>query len=197
MKHMHLTGFDFIKEHLRGRRILDVGNIGKGGSQYKKIIESFPDCEIIGLDNNIKRARELKLPNQVIGDAHKMPFSDNYFDGVIMAEILEHTFEPQKMIQEARRVLKIGGMLIVTTPNPYALARILRFFFKGMDVIGEPSHKIFYTPAIFKNIFGKNGFKIEIISTTAIRIKFKNINLLRFKTSKMLGGNICVKAIKK
>ena len=193
----YLTGFDFIKSHLSGRRILDVGNIGSSGWQYKKIMESFPDCEIIGLDNNTEKAKELKLPNQVIGDAHEMPFPDNYFDGVIMAEILEHTYEPKKMIKESYRVLKQDGILIVTTPNPYSLIRILRFFLKKMDVIGDPSHKIFYTPAVLKNILEENGFKIEIISTDAIRIKFKTIYLPRFKIFKMLGGNLLVKAIKK
>ncbi|XOB42194.1 MAG: class I SAM-dependent methyltransferase [Candidatus Nealsonbacteria bacterium] len=196
-KFMYLNGFDFVKTHLQGPKILDIGNIGKSGFLHRKIREVFKNCEITGLDIDRKKAKEFNFPNQVIADAKKIPFPNNYFDGVLMCEILEHTFEPQKMIKEAHRVLKPRGVLLVTTPNPYALPRILRFFLKRMDTIGNPDHKIFYTPAIFKNILEKNNFEIKIISTDAIRIKSITIYLPRFKIFKMLGGNICIKAIKK
>lgn len=194
---MYLTGFDFIKKHLCGQRILDVGNIGKAGSQYKKIIESFPDCEIMGLDNDAEKAEELKLPHQLIGDANKMPFPDNYFDGVILAEVLEHTSEPLRMIREVYRVLNRGGVLILTTPNPYALSRMLSFLFRRMDTLGNPDHKIFYTPAVLKNMLENSGFRVDIISTpNAIHIKSRIIYSSRFRIFKMLGENICIKAIK-
>ena len=63
--------FDFIKLHLQGPKILDVGNIGNDeyGVMYKNIIEFFKDFTIIGLDNDIEKAKRFNLPNQVIGDA--------------------------------------------------------------------------------------------------------------------------------
>ncbi|MCP6719475.1 MAG: methyltransferase domain-containing protein [Patescibacteria group bacterium] len=194
--------FDFIKLHLRGPRILDVGNLGDGDDEasiHKKIRESFGDtCDVIGLDSNEKKARELNFPGQVIGKAENMPFKNEFFDCVYMGEIIEHTFEPIKMIKEVNRVLKTGGVLVIDTPNVYALSRILRFFLKKMDSIGDPDHKLFYTPAVLKNMLEKNGFIIEIMSSNLkFGFRSKTFYLPKLKIFKMLGGHLCIKAIKK
>ena len=195
---MYRSGFDFAKVNLQGPRILDIGNIGKNGSMYKKIREYFSDCEVVGLDNSIEKANELNLPNQVIGSAENMPLPDNSFDSIYMGEILEHTFEPLKMMGEAYRVLKPRGRLVLDTPNSYALSRMLRFMVKRMDTIGDPDHKIFYSPATLENLLVISGFQIEFITTTTnISIKSKTFYLPRIKIFKMLGGNLCVKAMKR
>jgi ubiquinone/menaquinone biosynthesis C-methylase UbiE len=48
--------------------------------------------------------------------ATKLPFKDNFFDIVLATEIIEHLTQPEKLIQEAKRVLKAGGRIILTTP---------------------------------------------------------------------------------
>jgi len=48
--------------------------------------------------------------------ADKLPFKANFFDIVLATEIIEHLSQPEKLIQEAKRVLKPEGYLILTTP---------------------------------------------------------------------------------
>ncbi len=46
-----------------------------------------------------------------------IPYEDNSFDTVYMAEVIEHLVDPDQVLREANRVLKRKGTLIVTTPN--------------------------------------------------------------------------------
>ena len=47
----------------------------------------------------------------VVGDAHSLPFKNDSFDVVLATEVLEHLKEPQRALNEMKRVLKDGGKL--------------------------------------------------------------------------------------
>jgi SAM-dependent methyltransferase len=51
----------------------------------------------------------------VVGDAQALGFADASFDTVLCTEMLEHVPEPQRAIDEMRRVLRPGGLLLLTT----------------------------------------------------------------------------------
>lgn len=67
----------------------------------------------INLDLNINEPK-FKL---VKGDGCNMDFKDNSFDTVINIQVLEHVFEPIKMIKEIARVLKSNGYGIFLIPQ--------------------------------------------------------------------------------
>jgi len=46
----------------------------------------------------------------------KLPFKDNSFDAIVMSHVLEHCLNVGISLQDARRVLKDGGLLIVFVP---------------------------------------------------------------------------------
>jgi SAM-dependent methyltransferase len=98
---------------LKGK-ILDIGC--NGGLFHKLLIEKGGD-EVIGLDIEIKNYWE----NMVRGDAHFLPFKEEIFDSIFAGEIIEHLIDPVKFLKECEKVLKTGGILIITTPNPYCL----------------------------------------------------------------------------
>ena len=47
----------------------------------------------------------------------KLPFEDNYFDVIYSKSFIEHFYYPDKIFQEAYRVLKKGGTIITLTPE--------------------------------------------------------------------------------
>ena len=84
------------------------------------LIESFSSFDsATGLDinpENIKIAR-IKIGNQKVdlvqGNVRKLPFEDNYFDTITVANSLHHFDNPMKAIQSMLRVLIPGGLLII------------------------------------------------------------------------------------
>jgi hypothetical protein len=49
--------------------------------------------------------------------AEKLPFPDSCFDRVLSREVIEHVMDPGEMLKEIYRVLKPGGMAVITTEN--------------------------------------------------------------------------------
>ncbi len=97
----------FLTRHASQERALDIG---AGGSSYQRF---FPNRISIDIDPERKP--------DIVADAHKLPFKDNEFSLVLCTEVLEHLREPRVAIAEMRRVLKPGGVLILTTRFVYPL----------------------------------------------------------------------------
>lgn len=98
------------------RRILDIG-CGDGVLLW--LVSRKSSAKLYGVDLNQKSLNyaAAKINAKLIkAQAEKLPFKNNYFDTVIATEIIEHLDRPEKLLLEARRVLKRGGRIIITTP---------------------------------------------------------------------------------
>jgi SAM-dependent methyltransferase len=51
-----------------------------------------------------------------VGDVTALPFEDEELDAIVCTEVLEHCVDPFKAVDEMHRVLKPGGLLLVTSP---------------------------------------------------------------------------------
>ena len=70
----------------------------------------------------------------------RIPFEDNHFDRVTSIEVIEHCPEPinQKMFEEIYRVLKPGGVVLVSTPNYKSLWPLLEYV---LNKVGEVAYE--------------------------------------------------------
>lgn len=97
-----------VKHNIRGK-VLDVGAYDVNGTI--RPIFSDRKCEYIGLD---MRAG----PNvDVVEKADAIPFADETFDCVTCTEMLEHDDAPFDSVGEMYRVLRKGGIIIITVPT--------------------------------------------------------------------------------
>jgi SAM-dependent methyltransferase len=74
--------------------------------------DKFPfrsDVTYVGLDIS-DRARDVRA------DAHRLPLADASVDWVLLVGVLEHVDDPDRVLEEARRVLKPGGLGYVAVP---------------------------------------------------------------------------------
>ncbi len=68
-----------------------------------------------------------------------LPFPDGQYDYVLFAEVIEHLRNPFFVVREISRVLKEGGVLVISTPNILNLGSRMRFLFQGsFDFFREP-----------------------------------------------------------
>ncbi len=96
---------EFAENHNNGY-ILDVGSDNPHWKKY------FDKCEqYIALDIGNQDTIDLN------GDAHKLPLKDECIDTVLLSGVLEHTHTPQKVIDEAGRVLKTKGYIVISVPQ--------------------------------------------------------------------------------
>src|SRR3989442_6449776 len=90
-----------------------------------------------GLDINLKALRSAKRRHPTVplvcSDVEHLPFADGSFDVVVMLEVIEHVGSDLAAIAEIRRILRVGGTLILSTPHagtfafldPYNLKRAI------------------------------------------------------------------------
>ncbi len=102
-------------------------DVGCGKKLYKAIFENKVDY-YVGID----------LPStahgisgvDVFSDALQLSFRERCFDAVLAIQLLEHFPEPQKFFSEIHRVLKSGGILILTVPLMAAVHEVSHDFLR-------------------------------------------------------------------
>jgi len=112
--------YHFALQFCQKREVLEVacgGGIGLGclAKNAKRVVGGDIDNTILDCtkehyaDRNKIELREF--------DAHQLPFENNSFDVVILYEALYYLSNPVKFINEARRVLRKNGILLICTAN--------------------------------------------------------------------------------
>ena len=126
-----------IEEHLGARRaeplvILDIGsqNPYTNGLTYRAL--AAPAWKYIGADIVAGNNVDLVMPAPFT-----IPLADKYADAVISGQCLEHCSNPFKLVAEAARVLKLGGVVILTAPAiwPQHMVDYFRFLPEGMRAL--------------------------------------------------------------
>jgi SAM-dependent methyltransferase len=86
-----------------------VLEVGSGGSYLK-------DRYYGSIENWITSDYDIRAKVDIRCDGQSLPFTNNLFDTIICIDVIEHVPNPQQMIAELVRVLKPGGVLILSTP---------------------------------------------------------------------------------
>ena len=101
----------------RDRRVLDVGG-GMGRMSLPLSTRHFVTLTDISEQMlDLARAHASSRLQLEHADARRLPFGDGTFDYVLLIDVLPHIPNPSDAIQEAHRVLKVGGGLIVDVTN--------------------------------------------------------------------------------
>ncbi|MCO5232257.1 MAG: class I SAM-dependent methyltransferase [Chitinophagales bacterium] len=98
--------------------LLEVGcGEGRGVEILSPLVKSYTAIDkIIEIEDSIKE----KFSDILFLNMHIPPFvgiQDNSFDTVVSFQVIEHIEDDLKYLQEIYRVLKPGGMAVITTPN--------------------------------------------------------------------------------
>ena len=144
---IHLSRYALARGSVRGKRVLDAAcGEGYGASLLKKW--GAQSVEAIDIDKQaIEKATNLFAQKDIHFQCHtceELPFEDASFDMVCSFETIEHLAHPEAFLREIRRVLKTGGIVIMSCPNdPY---------YKQFGAPDNPFHKKQYTYFDFKEM---------------------------------------------
>jgi len=111
--------------------------------------------------------KEYAGPHYICCPAENIAAQNGSYDAVTSFEVIEHIQEPKKVLKEICRVLKSGGDLFISTPNPRHFSNVVKHFLLGRPypekvVAGNIYHvKEFYYDE-FIDFFKKEN--LEIVS---------------------------------
>lgn len=109
-----------IKKYLHGMRVMRLLDIGCGDGEFTLTFRDTAQ-ELWGVDisqSAVERSVERGIRATLLDtDESPLPYEDNFFDMVVCAEVLAHVFDSDHIFEEMHRVLKPGGIAIITTPN--------------------------------------------------------------------------------
>jgi SAM-dependent methyltransferase len=129
------TRIGTLKRHARGKKVLDLGCVshdfhfasgGKGRWLHQHIVDVAAEC--VGGDYDevgVKAMSEAGVDvvhADINGDLTPLQ-ERGPIDVVIAGALIEHLPAPQQLLASARELLRPGGKLVITTPNPFSPRR--------------------------------------------------------------------------
>lgn len=158
------------------RRVLDVGCVAHDPARradprwlHRALVDVAEAC--VGLDVDDAGAAELRAAgfDVVVGDiarAGALLGDRPPFDVVVAGEVIEHLGCVDGLFQGAAEVLQPDGLLVITTPNPYAPWRArsgqLGVVWENLD------HVAYLFPAGMVELAARHGFALEMWCTVGL-----------------------------
>ena len=159
-----------VRGQLGIREFLTIKNLLDWFFQDRKIINNIKVLDLGCGDRFIQGAFESE-GNDYAGidfaecnlETESMPFANDNFDLVLCLALLEHLENPRMMLEEIQRILKPGGVVIMTTPNINQC---------GNGFWDDPTHVRPYNPSAVRTLMSMHGYE-NIIVTPNLRCKHR------------------------
>lgn len=143
-----------LKRFANRGRLLEIGC--STGEMLLVAKESFEvsGVEADALSSQIARERGVPCFNGALADAN---FAAESFDVAALYHVLEHFPSPRAEMNELRRILKPGGLLVMETPN---IANVWFRFLGARWRQFIPDHLFFFSPQTIRRLCEEAGFEI-------------------------------------
>lgn len=166
---------DQFEPYRKTNRILDVGcGIGYFLEEAKKRGWQVYGTELSEESADICLQKGINIEKGILNIKNYKP---EMFDVITSFEVIEHINNPKDELAIFNTILRVGGLVYVTTPNFNSL---LRYRLKSAyNIITYPEHLCYYTPKTLSKAFKLSGFKKVKIQTTGI-----SLTRLRISTGK-------------
>ena len=150
----------------RPGRLLDVGC---AGGELAALLTTF-GWQVEGVEREpalveAARARGISV-RRADFDLEPLPWEPGTFDAAVAGEVIEHVIDTDHLLSEVARVLRLGGVLIVTTPNLASLENRIRLLLGRYQMwvdyrVQGSGHLRYYTPRVLRHQLEQHGFQVE------------------------------------
>lgn len=172
---MKITTFDdkltMVERFIKKGRILDIG-CATGfflEAAMRRGWDAF-GVEIVPYSAEIAQGRfgKDKVFN---GELEAASYRDGFFDVVFMSDLVEHVKEIDAFFKEVSRIVKVGGIIAIVTPNIESLSyRLMRRSWPHLKM----EHLYYFSPSTMKRLLEREGFNPVHISaaTKALNLSY-------------------------
>lgn len=139
------------------KKILEVGC--GFGSNLRLINSTRKDVNCFALDNSIEAIKAIKgvIPNAVVSDCRNTGFTDNKFDLIYSAGLMEHFKDEVPFLSEMKRIVKDDGYVITIVPARYSLWKLYQIIHFGL---WQHGYEKAYTYNGLGSLVKENGFRV-------------------------------------
>ena len=157
--------WDFKVMYLPASAVGRLLEIGCGGGDMIAFMKQ-KGWNVSGVDTDpvaVQKARSRGLPVHC-GTLETADFSSNDMDVIAMNHAIEHVPDPAIMLRECYRILKIGGQLMLTTPNHESWGHSkFQNNWRGLE---PPRHLFVFNPTSLNRLIHQAGFrKVDLRSS--------------------------------
>lgn len=147
-------------------RLLDVGC---AGGEFATLV-ARDGWQVVGLEREpslVETARARGIETYHVDlDREPFPLPAASLDAAVAGEVIEHLVDTDHLLGELARVLRPGGVLVLTTPNLASLENRVRLLLgrypmwmdHGVDGAG---HLRYYTPGVLRAQLERHRFRVE------------------------------------
>lgn len=148
----------------------NVLELGCGAGQFIRAIKNKrPDINCYGCDISKTAIEEAnKIGGGIkydVSEENNLPYEDNFFDSVLIFDVLEHVENPDIILKEVNRILKPGGMFFAYVPSEGDFLSLwfwLRKLGLGKDLTRKyAGHIQYFSRKSLRKLFLANNFKIN------------------------------------
>ncbi|MGB0891254.1 MAG: class I SAM-dependent methyltransferase [Flavobacteriaceae bacterium] len=150
--------------------------------------------EVVGLDISVDKdlIDTNTIDNFIIGNVEELNLEqyNNYFDVIILADVLEHLINPKEVLEKVANYLNKGGEILISIPNFRHKSAIYKVFFKGNFSYEESglfdyTHLRFFCKKNIKELVLNSGLNIDTCISSLALYKQKSFskifNIITFK----------------
>ncbi len=173
-------GLELLAKHFDNPAGMQVLDLGCGCGEFLEILgrEGFSAAGADGNSGQIETVRNAGFKAALCDLNLGLPFEDDSFDLVTCLEVIEHVARAEFLLTEIRRILKAGGVLLLSTPNfAYLNYRIHSLW--GEGPWNEGIHLRYFTRSTLATLLLDAGFvlidrnsygPVPILSSIMIRL---------------------------
>jgi 2-polyprenyl-3-methyl-5-hydroxy-6-metoxy-1,4-benzoquinol methylase len=163
----HLARYRWAAEVVGEREVLDAGcGVGWGTATLAAASARVTGVDVAPIAVEEARRGYGAQAEFAVADLLELPFEDGRFDAAVCFEAIEHVADPGRALDELRRVLKPGGLLLISTPN------------KDIYPAGNPFHVHEFTREEFREalaarfssvaLYGQQTYRASLLASEAV-----------------------------
>ncbi len=126
--------FQTLAKQYKNPKVLETG--AGHGAFTKKLHDEGYDVHANDLFPEYFKFKKMECIKVDLTD--KQPYEDNTFDIILAIEVMEHIHDHNIFFKECNRILKPGGIVVISTPNILSLKSRVRFLYSGFFYSFQP-----------------------------------------------------------
>ena len=108
------------------------------------------------------------------GLLEELDFPPGSFDAATLFEVVEHLGEPRELLNACHRILKPGGILVISTGNAASwTAAVMGSRWDYFHMAKDGGHVSFYNPVSIRRLAANCGYAVERLETARVRFHEK------------------------